>query len=147
MQATGAHLNSRGFPALGSLSCGSQNPGQNQQAWRVPTLQMGIQPEKRKTRKNYTGESVFQETDPFSLFSGLLKYLLLRIETNGNFKVTRGSAVLTFIKIRCFILMYTKRSQGFYVISWPGGLLTFYDPFFLIMVSQLKNLFSRGDFS
>ena len=51
-------------------------------------LQMGIQPEKRRTRKNDTGESVFPETDPFSLFSGLLIYLLLHIETNGNFKVT-----------------------------------------------------------
>ena len=64
---------------------------------------MGIQPEKQRTRKNDTGESVFAETDPFSLFSGLLIYLLLHIETNGNFKVTGGSAVLTFIKYRCFI--------------------------------------------
>ena len=31
-------------------------------------LQMGIQPEKRRTRKNDTGESVFPETDLFSLF-------------------------------------------------------------------------------
>ena len=62
---------------------------------------MGIQPEKE--RKNDTGESVFPETDPFSLFSGLLIYLLLHIETNGNFKVTWGSAALTFIEIRCFI--------------------------------------------
>ena len=71
-------------------------------------LQMGIQPEKWRTRKNDTEESVFPETDPFSLFSGLLIYLFLHIETNGNFKVTGGrgvgvSAVLTFIKIRCFI--------------------------------------------
>ena len=51
-------------------------------------LQMGIQPEKWRTRKNDMGESVFPETDPFSLFSGLLIYLLLHIETNGNFKVT-----------------------------------------------------------
>ena len=49
---------------------------------------MGFQPGKRRTRKNDTGESVFPETDPFSLFSGLLIYLLLHIETNGNFKVT-----------------------------------------------------------
>ena len=45
---------------------------------------MGIQPGKRRTRKNDTGESVFPETDPFSLFSGLLIYLLLHIETNGG---------------------------------------------------------------
>ena len=73
-------------------------------------LQMGIQPEKWGARKNDMGESVFPETDPFSLFSGLLIYFLLYIGMNGNFKVTRGSAVLTFMKIRCFLLMYTKRS-------------------------------------
>ena len=43
---------------------------------------MGIQPEKRRTRKNDTGESVFPETDPFSLFSGLLIYFLLYIGMN-----------------------------------------------------------------
>ena len=38
---------------------------------------MGIQPEGE--RKNNMGEPVFPETDPFSLFSGLLIYLLLHI--------------------------------------------------------------------
>ena len=63
---------------------------------------MGIQPEKWGARKNDMGESVFLGTDPISLFLGLLIYLLLHIETNGNFKVMQRSAVLTFIKIRCF---------------------------------------------
>ena len=45
-------------------------------------LQMGIQPEERRTRKNDTGESVFPETDPFSLFSGLLIHFLLYIGMN-----------------------------------------------------------------
>ena len=35
--------------------------------------------------RNDMGESVFPETDPISLFSDLLIYLLLYIETNGNF--------------------------------------------------------------
>ena len=43
-------------------------------------LQMGIQPEEE--RKNDTGESVFPETDPFSLFSALLIYFLLYIGMN-----------------------------------------------------------------
>ena len=43
-------------------------------------LQMGIQPEKGE--KNDMGESVFPETDPFSLFSGLLIYFLLYIGMN-----------------------------------------------------------------
>ena len=41
---------------------------------------MGIQPEGE--RKNDMGESVFLETDPFSLFSGLLIYFLLYIGMN-----------------------------------------------------------------
>ena len=31
-------------------------------------LQMGIQPEKQGAKKNDTGEAVFPETDPISLF-------------------------------------------------------------------------------
>ena len=38
--------------------------------------------------------------------------------------------------------MYTKGLRWLYIIFWPGGLLTFYGPFFLIMVSQPENLFS-----
>ena len=45
-------------------------------------LQMGIQPEKRAARKNDMGVSVFPETDPISLFWGLLIYLLLHIGMN-----------------------------------------------------------------
>ena len=41
---------------------------------------MGIQPEEE--RKNDMRESVFPETDPFSLFSGLLIYFLLYIGMN-----------------------------------------------------------------
>ena len=41
---------------------------------------MGIQPEEE--RKNDMGESVFPETDPISLFSGLLIYFLLYIGMN-----------------------------------------------------------------
>ena len=41
---------------------------------------MGIQPEGE--RKNDMGESVFLETDPFSLFSGLLIYFSLYIGMN-----------------------------------------------------------------
>ena len=43
-------------------------------------LQIGIQPEGE--RKNDTGESVFPETDPFSLFSRLLISFLLYIGMN-----------------------------------------------------------------
>ena len=45
-------------------------------------LQMGIQPEKREQERGNMGESVFLETDPISLFWGLLIYLLLHIGMN-----------------------------------------------------------------
>ena len=45
-------------------------------------LQMGIQPEKREQERSDMGESVFPETDPFSLLLGLLIYLLLHIGMN-----------------------------------------------------------------
>ena len=45
-------------------------------------LQMGIQPEKREQENSDMGESVFPETDPISLFLGLLIYLLLHIGMN-----------------------------------------------------------------
>ena len=73
---------------------------------------MGIQPEKWSTRKNNMGESVFPGTDPFSLFSGLLIYLLLHIETNGNFKVTRGSAVLTFYQNQVIHINVYRKDLG-----------------------------------
>ena len=43
---------------------------------------MGIQPEKRGAEKNDMRESVFPETDPISLFLGLLIYFLLHIGMN-----------------------------------------------------------------
>ena len=56
--------------------------GTSKYTWWAPTLQMGIQPEKRGERKNDMGESVFPETDPIFLFLGLLIYLLLHIGMN-----------------------------------------------------------------
>ena len=49
---------------------------------------MEIQPEKKRTRKDHTGEPVFPGTGPFSLFSGLLIYFLLYIEI--EYKVMQG---------------------------------------------------------
>ena len=51
-------------------------------------LQMGIQPEKREQERSDMGEPVFPETDPISLFGGLLIYLLLHIGMNIE---SRGS--------------------------------------------------------
>ena len=43
---------------------------------------MGIQPEKREQERSNMGESVFPESDPISLFRGLLIHLLLHIGMN-----------------------------------------------------------------
>ena len=60
---------------------------------------MGIQPEGE--RKNDTGESVFPETDPFSLLFRFA-YILFVIHRD-DYRVTWGSADLTLVTIRCFI--------------------------------------------
>ena len=60
---------------------------------------MGIQPEGE--RMNDTGESVFPETDPISLFFRFA-YILFVIHRD-EYRVTRGSADLTLVTIRYFI--------------------------------------------
>ena len=62
---------------------------------------MGTQPEKRGARKDDMGESVFPETDPISLFFRFA-YILFVIHRD-EYRVTRGSADLTLVKIKCFI--------------------------------------------
>ena len=62
---------------------------------------MEIQPEKKRTRKDDTGEPVFPETGPFSLFFRFA-YILFVIHRD-RIQSHAGSADLTFIKIRCFI--------------------------------------------
>ena len=71
-------------------------------------LQMGIQPEKRRTRKNDTGESVFPETDLFSLFSGLLIHLLLHVETSEKFSHVGVSSPDLYQKQVLHIKVYIK---------------------------------------
>ena len=63
-------------------------------------FQMGTQPEVE--RKNDMGRPVFKETDPILYFPGSVLY------TEMLYKSQSETAVLTFIKVRCFIQMYTK---------------------------------------
>ena len=53
-------------------------------------------------RESNMGRPVFQGTDPNSLFSRVFLY------TEMLYKSHVGTAVLTFIKVRCFIQMYTE---------------------------------------
>ena len=66
--------------------------GRSQRLWKnthliglhgiASMLQMGIQPVKWEQERSDMGESVFPETDPISLFLGMLIYLLLHIGMN-----------------------------------------------------------------
>ena len=63
-------------------------------------LQMETQPEFE--RESDMGRPDFRGTDPNSLFSSLFLYLEMLYKSHV------GTAVLTFIKVRCFIQMYTE---------------------------------------
>ena len=64
-------------------------------------LQMGIQQEKKRTRKDHTGEtSLSRNWSVFFIFRFV--YILFVIHRD-RIQSYAGSADLTFIKIRCFI--------------------------------------------
>ena len=81
-------------------------------------IQMGIQPEKQRTRKNDMGESVFPETDPFSLFSGLLIYFLLYIGMNTE---SRGVSRPDLYQNQVFHIKVYKGLRGFTSSSGQGA--------------------------
>jgi len=57
----------------------------------------------QKVRERTTwGDQSFEELTPFFIFQGLFLY------TEMLYKSHAGTAVLTFIKVRCFIQMYTE---------------------------------------
>ena len=72
----------------------------------------------------------------------------LNIEGNERCKVMQSqpkhSSSFVLIETRIFFFFlpfYKQGSYAMYIILWPGGLLTFYEPF-LIKVDQPENLFS-----
>ena len=72
------------------------------------------------------GDQSFKELIPFFLFfQGLFLY------TEMLYKSHAGSAVLTLIETMLFFCIPSDihSSQVIYIIFWPRGLLTFYDPF------------------
>ena len=65
-----------------------------------------------------------------TLFSTVVLDLKLCIEDNeGRGGVMQGQQFLVLIEARLSNLSYAK-VQVIYIILWPGGLLTFYNPFF-----------------
>ena len=55
------------------------------------------------------------------------------------YKSHAGSAVLTFIKVRCFVRMYIEVLGVLYHLLARGGLLTIYDP---LLVTVVRTIFS-----
>ena len=55
-----------------------------------------------------------------------------------------GTAVLNFIKVRCFTQMYTEVLGVLHHLLARGALLTIYDPLLVTAVNQPGHLFLQG---
>ena len=77
-----------------------RSPGRISRLGEYPHFRWKFSQESGEQERNDTGESVFPETDPIS-FSGLFIYLF--VIHRDEYRVTRGSADLTLVTIRCFI--------------------------------------------
>ena len=110
-------------------------------------LHMGIKPEKWRIRKKRQGESVFPETDPISLFFRFAYIPFVMHRDKWKFQSHVGVSSPDLYQNQVLHINVYKKVLGVLHHLMARGLLTFYDPFFLITASQPKNLFSRGDFS
>ena len=101
----------------------------------------------RRQQMNDTGRPSFGERGPQLYFQKELLHPNLYIEENercrGMQSQPKHSSSFALIETRIFSYMpfHKQGSYVMYIIFWPGGLLTFYDPF-LIKVDQSENLFS-----
>ena len=101
----------------------------------------------QRRQMNDTGRPSFSERGLQLYFQKELLYPDLYIEGNERCKVMQSqpkhSSSFALIETRTFFCMpfHKQGSYAMYIIVWPGGLLTFYDPF-LIKVDQPENLFS-----
>ena len=99
-------------------------------------LQMETQPEFE--RESDMGRSVFRETDPNSLFSMVYFYTLRCYAKSG------GVSSPDFYQSQVLHTNVYRGLRGIYIIFWPGGLLTIYDPLLVTAVSQPGHLFLQG---
>ena len=79
---------------------------------------MGIQPEKWGAEKNDMRESIFPETDPISLFWGLLIYLLLHIGMNTE---SRGGVSSPDLYQNQVLHINVLKKKGFRDITSSSG--------------------------
>ena len=78
-----------------------RSPGKVSRLGEYPRTRWGFSQKNGEQERNDTGESVFPETDPISLFFRFA-YILFVIHRD-EYRVTQGSADLTLVQIRCFI--------------------------------------------
>ena len=97
---------------------------------------------RKEQERNDTGESVFPETDLFSLFSGLLIYFLLYIGMNTE---SRGVSRPDPCQNQVFHIKVYKGLRGFTSSSGHKACLHFM-ALFDNGQSTRKLIFSRGDF-
>ena len=78
-----------------------RSPGRISRLGEYPHFRWEFSQENGDQERNDTGESVFPETDPFSL---LFRFAyILFVMHKDEYRVTQGSADLTLVTIRCFI--------------------------------------------
>ena len=100
----------------------------------------------RKTgskKETTRGNQSFQKLIRFLYFLGLFIYLLLYIRMNTESHGGQQTWPLSQSDASYKII---QRSNGFYIIFWPWGLLTFYDPFFSDNGQSTKKLIFQGWF-
>ena len=78
-----------------------RSPGKISRLGECPRSRWEFSQKNGDQERNDTGESVFPEMDPISLFFRFA-YILFVIHRD-EYRVMRGSADLTLVKIRCFI--------------------------------------------
>ena len=100
-------------------------------------LQMETQPEFERERHGET--SISRNWSQFFIFQGLFLY------TEMLYKSHAGSAVLTFIKVRCFIQMYTEVLGVLHHLLARGPCWQFMT--LSLWQRSVNTYFSRGDYS
>ena len=124
-----------------------RSPGKISRPSKPPRSRWEFSQKRRDWEKMTQGKPVFPGTGLFLYFPGPLLYFKSYIEINGKYSHV-GWAVLTLIEttLSFCILSDIQSSQVIYIIFWPRGLLTFYDPFWWWLVDQ-KTYFLQYIFS
>ena len=133
-------LEYRKVPLLGLLLAWAWKPGQVSRLGGHPRSRWEFSQKNGEQERMTWGNQSFWKLIPFLYFLSLLIYFLLYIGMNTESHGGQQTWPLSQSDASYKII---QRSNGFYIIFWPWGLLTFYDPFFLI---TKKLIFSKGVF-